>query len=145
MAGAVWPPLYQDSLIYPHEDTANKAIEKDKDNMQIEVFPGEVHDMDGDIVHVTCDNAQHPPFIDHRCDYHYYVTKGSGTFTIDDKTYAVEEGDVIVATSGSTFWYEGNMENRPLHHTNIRSRRSRVRLSNVINDTRNYNMPQEQM
>lgn len=88
----------------------DEAVETEKDNMDLVIFSGEEHGMNGDIVHVTCDNSRHPPFIDHRSDYHYYVTDGSGAFTIDGETCSVEAGDVVVVEAGTEFWYEGDME-----------------------------------
>lgn len=39
----------------------------------------------------------------------YYVTEGEGTFTINDETHDVNEGDLFVITEGGEYSYQGFM------------------------------------
>lgn len=40
----------------------------------------------------------------------YYVVEGSGSFTLDNKSYQVGEGDLFVIGAGHTYEYEGTMK-----------------------------------
>lgn len=39
----------------------------------------------------------------------YYVASGEGSFTLDDDTHAVQQGDLYVVPAGSEYEYEGVM------------------------------------
>jgi mannose-6-phosphate isomerase-like protein (cupin superfamily) len=40
----------------------------------------------------------------------YFVVRGQGSFTLDDKTHEAKAGDLFVVETGSTYEYDGKMQ-----------------------------------
>jgi quercetin dioxygenase-like cupin family protein len=58
----------------------------------------------------------------HRHDYEeiFIVHQGTGTYTVGDQTYEVQEGEVVLIPSGIPHAFSNRSE-VPLHHTAIHS------------------------
>lgn len=47
--------------------------------------------------------------IEHKCDFNYYILKGSGYFSINGQKEDCKQGDLVIIPSGSIFTYKGNL------------------------------------
>ncbi|KKS90559.1 MAG: hypothetical protein UW69_C0008G0027 [Microgenomates group bacterium GW2011_GWA2_44_7] len=48
-------------------------------------------------------------FIEHDLHVLFYITKGSGTITIENMPYELQEGDVLTIQPGQKYFIEGNI------------------------------------
>jgi predicted house-cleaning noncanonical NTP pyrophosphatase (MazG superfamily)/mannose-6-phosphate isomerase-like protein (cupin superfamily) len=49
-------------------------------------------------------------FLHEISNFVYYIIEGRGTWTIEDKEYEVQAGDVVVVPAGKKFWFRGNLK-----------------------------------
>jgi len=45
-----------------------------------------------------------------KCEFAYYILRGSGTFIINNSEYPCVQGDLVVIPPGNTFTYKGTLK-----------------------------------
>lgn len=49
-------------------------------------------------------------FLHEKSAFIFYILKGSGTWIIEDREYAVQATDVVIVPPGKRFYYKGDLE-----------------------------------
>ena len=87
-----------------------KKWDFDKIGHRGKIFPTSDLSSKGQVVVIETEKGLDVSLIQHKCDYFYYVLKGSGTFVLNDEEESCGEGDLVVVPAGSKYSFKGKLK-----------------------------------
>ncbi len=73
-------------------------------------YPTTDHDINGTIIKLSGRYPDKGWAVNEICKEMGYVISGSGKLTVENKEYALSEGDLVLINLGEKFFWQGNME-----------------------------------
>jgi len=74
------------------------------------VFPLESLTSKTEVVFIETEVGHETVIRQKESDFLYYILEGNGIFTIDDKNYFCEKGNLVVVPAGKKFTYKGKLK-----------------------------------